>query len=232
MLGGYTTTATYFQETWLWSGGTWNNPQTLTSPGMDGIVGTHPTSGRVLIVKQNSTYEWNGTDWAVQSSVGHGVSQSPLPRLATHFDRGQLWLCQPPVMRLLTTQLAATEAFGPGCSFGPAPALAAVDQPSPGRTVEVELTARMPTALAFLVVGLAAQDVPLGNGCRSLVATQLAVNFVVADSGGIVRYPIAIPTTMALRGVQFTAQGAVWNPSASPLGSVMLSAGLRATIGD
>ena len=232
MFGGYTTTATYFQETWLWSGSTWNNPQTLTLPGLDGIVGTHPTSGRVLIVKQNSTYEWNGTDWAVHSSVGHGMSQSPLPRLATHPGRGESWLCQPPVMRLLTTQLAATDGYGWGCSLGPAPALAAIDQPSPGRSVEVELTARAPTAPAFLVVGLTAQNATLGNGCHSLVAMPLGANLAVADSAGIVRYPIPIPSTSTLHGVRFTCQGAVWNPGASPIGSLTLSGGLLLTIGD
>ena len=111
-------------------------------------------------------------------------------------------------------------------------ALAAIDEPAPDTGFAVELTARSPGAPSFLVVGLAAQNTPLGNGCRSLVAMQLAVNFALADGSGIARYPIPIPNAPDLRGVRFTTQGAVWNPSQSPLGSAALSAGLLITIGD
>ena len=41
-----------------------------------------------------------------------------------------------------------------------------------------------------------------------------------------------IPNTIGLLGVQFTAQGVVFEPARSLLGTVTLTAGLRVTIGD
>jgi hypothetical protein len=232
MFAGYTTSATYFDETWLWNGTTWSHPATTVVPGASALAAVNPANGRVLMVTQNTTYEWTGSDWSTLLNLGHSQPYSPFPRLATHFGRGQLLVCQPPVMRLLTNLRADTEPFGSSCSFGPAPALAAIDEPAPDTGFAVELTARSPGAPSFLVVGLAAQNTPLGNGCRSLVAMQLAVNFALADGSGIARYPIPIPNAPDLRGVRFTTQGAVWNPSQSPLGSAALSAGLLITIGD
>lgn len=231
-LGGYASTAAYALETWVWNGSHWSAAPPMASLPQVGTASFRPSSRRILALGTSNAFEWTGTQWIALAGLGHGSVYAPSPRLATHHGRGQLLLFSPPAVRLLSGQRARATTFGANCASGPAPNLAALDVPAPDTAFAIELTARAPSAPTFLVVGLAAQNVALGSGCRSLVALQLAVNFALADAAGIARFPIPIPNTPALRGVQFCNQGAVWDPAQSPLGTVTLTAGLQVTIGD
>jgi len=42
-----------------------------------------------------------------------------------------------------------------------------------------------------LIVGLTAQNQPIGGGCALLVGQQLAAAFVVTDAAGLARYPLS-----------------------------------------
>ena len=231
VVGGYSTSAAYSGETWIWNGATWTQPATTAWPSWGSIPGFRPETGRVVMMGQSISHEWTGTDW-VAEGFGHGQLSQFRPRLAAHRARGQLLQVQPPVVHLLTHVRADAAPYGTSCSLGPAPALAAIDLPAPDTAFAVELTTRRAAAPSFLVVGLAAQNVPLGGGCRSLVGLQVAATLVLSNAGGIARFPIPIPNDPSLRGVRLTTQGAVWDPAASLLGSATLTSGLQITIGD
>jgi len=105
--------------------------------------------------------------------------------------------------------------------------------PTPGNAnFALDLGALAPSSPTFLALGLVVQYQPLGAGCTLFVAQPLATLFAVAPSSAQVRFPIPIPNDPGLRGVQFVAQGAVFDPPRSLLGSATLTAGLRITIGD
>ncbi|MBL8724647.1 MAG: hypothetical protein JNK49_11405 [Planctomycetes bacterium] len=223
--------AMVFSETWLWNGTTWSLAAPTLLP-VGGVTATYrPSSGRVLLLGDRGAYEWNGTDWLAQG-IGLPVPVQSQARLAANRATGQLLLHGGSSMRVWTHILAGSAGYGAACAVGRAPALAAIDRPVPGAAFVLELTARIANAPVFFVLGLAAGNEAIGSGCRSLVDLQVATQLLVADGGGIARQPVQIPNDLALRGVQFAAQAAVWHPAASPLGSVTLTSGRLMTIGD
>lgn len=233
IFGGHSLAGVYATETWVWDGTDWAQQATAIAPAGATTAAFRPASGRVLAVGQSAAFEWSGTDWLAPPVPGHGVQQgtSSVPQLATHFGRDDLLLFRTPQVQKLVDVFAAAETYGSSCAIGPAPALAAIDEPSPGVTFAIELTARAGSAPALLAIGFQAQSVPVGSGCRALVGQQIGAWFAAANAGGIARFPFALPNDPTLRGVQFTAQGAVWNPAASPLGSATLTRGMKVTIG-
>lgn len=226
MFGGTAGVAIYF-ETWIWDGITWNQAATTLAPGGAASLAYDPGTGR-LALAGGSGYEWTGTDWLVRSAVGGGNWRG----LVTDLERGVLLDVQPPLVRVLTAHRAQVQRHGQGCAIGRQPVLGAIDEPALGVDFAVEVGAELPLAPTFFVLGFGVQNQPLGAGCAQLVGNPLAVNFVLANAGAVARQPIPIPNDPNLRAVQFVVQGAVWNPAASPLGTVVLTDGLVATIGD
>jgi hypothetical protein len=226
LFGGYTAAATY-PETWIWDGIAWAQAAPTLVPGAAVSLAFDPVAGR-LALAGGSGYEWTGTDWLVRSAIGGGNWRG----LVTDHEHGVLLDVQPPIVQVLTAHRAQVQRHGQGCAIGRQPVLAAIDEPALGVDFSVEIGAEVAGAPTFFVVGLGAQNQPLGGGCAQLVANPLAVNFTMANAVAVARQPIPIPNAPSLRGVQFVVQGAVWNPGSSPLGTVVLTDGLIATIGD
>jgi len=226
LFGGFTTTA-YFQDTWLWDGAAWTQATPTVVPTMGSSMAFRPETGRIAFVGGSARHEWTGTDWQVQPGLERGTIWRGLVTDPVH---GRLLDVQPPSVAVFTARRAQVQRFGHGCSLGRVPLLDAIDEPATGVAFAVELGTQLAAAPAFFVVGLGTQNQPLGGGCSQLVVNPLAVNFALTSTGGVVRLPI--PNDRSLRGVQFAVQGALWDPAGSPLGTVALTAGLVATIGD
>lgn len=226
LAGGYSNLGAYGNETWLWDGVAWTQSPSQT------FVNTQlvywPATGHILSTGLNASYEWSGTAWISRPELRIPAYYAP----AAHLGRGQLLIFSAGAASIFSPLAANAEAFGSSCAFGPAPALTPLTRPTPDSSFAIEVTARAAMAPTFLVLGLAAQNAPLGAGCRAAVGMQLGITFALANANGIAHFPIAIPNDSDLVGVQFTNQGVVWDPAHSPLGTVTLTAGLRITIGD
>ncbi len=230
MAGGYSLSGLYGGETWVWDGTTWTRQAAILPVSSYVAAAFRPRSQRIVAMGPGAAFEWTGSDWVAVPGPGHPGGS--FPRLVTHHGRRQLWSLDPSPLLLVEQVAAHATAYGAGCAIGPTPALAALGVPRPDTPFELELTARTGSMPCLVVLGFAAQNEPIGNGCRSLVALPGAVWFALVDAGGFVRVPLPIPNRSALHGLQVTAQGAVWNPAASLLGSLTLTAGLRITVGE
>ena len=226
MYGGYSDIAVFLTETWLWDGSNWTRRITQHTPTLTTSAAFHPHTQRVALTSRSFAFEWDGVDWVQQSWSTGQIA------LVTDHRRGQLLSLAAPGAHVLSHMTAGTSAFGTGCSAGAAPDLAAVDAPTLDTGFAIECMARAPTTMAFLQLGLAAQNVPIGASCRSLIAQELGVTLLLTNGGGIARLPLPIPVDRRLLGLRFFAQGAVWDPPHSPIGSVTFSAGLMITIGE
>lgn len=218
---------TSFLDTWTWDGSAWTQAVPTLVPSGAASLAFDPAAGR-LALAGGTGYEWTGTDWVNRSAIGGG----PWRGLVADLEHGVLLDVQPPTVRVLTAHRAQVQRHGQGCAIGRQPVLDAIDEPALGVDFAVEVGSEIALAPTFFVVGLGTQNQPLGGGCAQLVANVLGVEFALASAGAVARLPIPIPNDPNLRGVQFVVQGAVWNPAKSPLGSVVLTDGLLATIGD
>lgn len=230
--GGYNQTATYADQTWTWDGAAWTLTPTTAPLATAGSCFFHGGIGAIVAVGSTTNWVWNGTTWSAQPGYGATAVRGVIhhPRRSQVVELG--YTAAGPTARVLASIASDVTPYGTSCAFGPPPAIAVVGAPRPDSVLDLELTTRAPLAPAFVVTGLSTQNTPLGGGCRALVGSVLGVHFALADGGGIVRLPLAIPGDPALRGVQFAAQGAVLDPAASPLGSVTTTAGLLLTLGD
>lgn len=220
-------------ETWEWDGAAWSLAATspLSVPIWNGRVVFEPRLGQV-VAPGSTSFAWNGQLWtavptsgatsALYGSVGF-VTDTARQR-ALSIGRG---------VSLLTPTPATATTFGAGCAFGPSPALHAITDPQPGSAdFALDVATLAAAAPTFLALGFLPQNLPLGHGCTMLVGTAVATRAGTAGPDGLLRFPLPMPNAPSLRGVEFVAQAAVWNPPQSLLGSATLTAGLRITIGD
>jgi hypothetical protein len=97
---------------------------------------------------------------------------------------------------------------------------------------ELVATTLTPQAPTFLGLGLLAVNQPLGSGCNLHIGSVAGVRLANANSAGEVSFAFPIPNGTVLRGVEFTTQAAVLDPSRSVYLGLTLSEGLRVRIGD
>lgn len=230
--GGLNSSLQPIAETWTWDGAAWTLQAVTVQPAQMRTAAFRPETNRVVVADTNTAYEWNGSDWLSSSGLGTGVGQPQQARYATHFGMQRTLNFSVPTVRRLQAIAAQVDAYGSPCSIGPTPALAPIATPAFDTDFALEVASASGAAPTFLVLGLAAQNVDLGNGCRALIALDLGVLFAPANTGGIARFALPIPNDPGLLGVQFTAQGAVLDPAASPLGSFVLTAGRRMFVGE
>lgn len=231
VLAGNDANQAYLAETWTWNGSVWHRHSPATSPFNMRTAAFHPQSGRVVVADAINAFEWDGAEWRAVSGLGTGVNPPLFARFATHFGRHELLNFSVPSVKRWTTFAAQVDTYGNACANGPVPTLAALEPPRFDAAMQLEVAASSGAAPTFLVLGLAARSLDLGGGCRSLVAQDLGVRFELAEPNGIARFDLPIPNDPGLLGLQFTAQGAIYEPSRSPLGSVTLTSGLRCLVG-
>src|SRR4030095_6100148 len=108
------------------------------------------------------------------------------------------------------------------------------DTPQVGRPLRVLLT-NLPTSSALMVLGWSHLRPPvllspLGMpGCTASVSLDVAV--MVTGTGGEATFELAIPDSLALRGVCFFHQGPVFDPAAGNPFLAVVSEAMAATIG-
>lgn len=220
-----------FVDTWTWDGFVWQPRQTTVEPNVTVAAAFRPATQRVVVAGTIAAFEWTGSDW--QPSQGMAVPGLFLNwRYAVDLRRGEFLSMSPGRVDWSISYPATVEAYGNACALGPAPILAAISRPGIDTQFAMELADSSVAAPMFLVLGLIAQSHALGSGCRSLVALELDTLLTFGNAGGIARFALPIPLDRSLLGVQLTAQGAVFDPVRSPLGSVLLTAGLRFSIGE
>jgi len=122
--------------------------------------------------------------------------------------------------------LASVTTLGAGCG-APVPALGTTGLPvipSPGFALTV---ATQPASTVVVFVALGSQNVELAPGCyQYLSAPVLTHGFYVADSGGAVTAPFAIPNVLGLEGLELHWQAAEIRPGGPVLGALALSNGI------
>lgn len=229
--GGFGSNQAYVPETWTWNGSAWTQHATALTPLNMRTAAFRPATGRVVLADGGSAYEWDGSEWIVAPGLGTGATQPLFARFATHFGDDELLNISVPTVKRLVAFAAAVDAYGSPCAIGPNPTLTALAPPRFDTSMQLEVSSADGAAPHFLILGLAAQSQDLGAGCRSLVALDVGVLFAAASPGGITRYTVTIPDDPGLLGMQFTAQGAIFAPASSPLGSVALTAALRMLVG-
>lgn len=230
MHGGFNFTQV-FPETWTWDGVAWQRRQTRVLPPDVQSASFRPATQRVVLASRVAAFEWTGADWLPISGLAV-PSAFPGTKFVADMSRGEFLSMDVASPRWALVVPATVESYGNSCAIGAAPVLAAVSRPAIDSNLSIEVAASISQAPTFLVVGLAAQSLPLGSGCRALVALELGTAFAMGNAGGIARFPLPIPLHKSLLGVQFSVQGAVLDPAQSPLGSAVLTAGLRLTVGE
>jgi hypothetical protein len=224
-------------ETHEWDGNSWSLANsTPLNPNLFGRrLGFEPRMGAIVALG-NPAQKWDGATW-----TSLGVAERPAPAgspsfLLTDDARQRLLLLTAtfePSIAVASDIVAASTSYGSGCALGPSPTLAAVGDAVPGNMrFAIELGTLAPSVPSFLVLGFGAQNAPLGSGCSSFVGAAIGSRYAPASPGGQVSYDLPIPNASGLLGVQFTAQGVVFEPARSLLGTVTLTAGLRVTVGD
>lgn len=224
-------------ETHEWDGAAWAPAATMpiTAPLLGRPISYEPRL-QALVTLGNPAMAWNGSTWTNLGTSTHGPPTGTPQFLLTDHARQRLLVLAGttgPSVAVASTRVADSAAYGAGCARGPSPALAAIADPVPGNAAfAIDLGTLAPGAPVFLVLGFGEQFQPIGSGCASLVALPLATAFATAGTGATARFPLPLPNAAGLLGVQVTAQGAVWDPARSLLGTVTLTAGLRVTIGE
>ena len=139
----------------------------------------------------------------------------------------------PQFLSLLTPTPASAVHVGSGCAAGPPPVLDALEQPRLGEPAfALEVATGAPNAPTLFVLGLAANNLALGNGCTLLVAQAFAPIGAVANAAGISTLPLPIPSLPLLRGLGVRAQAAVADPARGAFGGCTLTNGLLLRPGD
>lgn len=229
--GGFGPNQAYLPETWTWNGTAWTQHTTALVPLNMRTAAFRPATGRVVVADAGNAFEWDGSEWLTAPGIGSGATPPLFARFATHFDDGELLNISVPAVKRWISFAAAVDAYGSPCALGTNPTLTALDRPRFDTDMQLEVSAAVGAVPHFLVLGLAAQSVDLGAGCRSLVALDVGTLFALSSSSGISRFDLQTPNVPGLLGMQFTAQGAVFAPSSSPLGSAALTAALRMLVG-
>lgn len=229
MFGGHFT-ALIRNDTWTWDGTSWTNRSPATTPSAVQSMAFHPVLQRPVLCGL-SGYEWSGTDWVSRPELGSTFASTQWYRVAADTVRGRLLSFVPPTVRLSTATRATVFGYGVSCATSGAPRLDSIGAPSLGTTSTLEVASQTPATLAFLHIGLGTQNVQYGN-CTTHVANTIGVSIGMTDAGGAAGFPLTIPNVAALRGVQFVAQGAAYEPARSLIGSVTLTAALRILVGD
>jgi len=118
------------------------------------------------------------------------------------------------------------------------PALDHTGLPTLGSSFDIELTEAPATTFAIMVQGLSDQvwsggslplTLPTTQGCDLLVANDVT-DAVITDGAGAASYPIAVPNTPALGGLEIFYQWVVLDGPANPIGLVTSNGG-RARLG-
>ncbi|MBM4063722.1 MAG: hypothetical protein FJ265_21880, partial [Planctomycetes bacterium] len=170
-----------------WDGTAWTTiPSPLVTNESVYAIGFRPDTGRVLLDTSQKIAEWDGTGWNITVSgqrVGSGnlLSCPRITRLLSY--PGNAYLSPLAGLAVLTHTPATATRFGSGCALGSAPGLGTRDRPRPGaQAFQLVGAAITPQVPSFLVLGLAAQNVPLGHGCSQLVGTVLGTVAAVAGT--------------------------------------------------
>lgn len=224
-------------ETHEWNGSSWSlaNSTPVSTNLLGHRLGFEPRLGSIVTLG-NPALKWDGATW-----TSLGVTEQPAPAgspsfLLTDNAHQRLLLLTAaidPSIAFASDLVALSASYGNGCALGPSPTLAALGDAVPGNQhFAIDLGALAASVPTFLALGFGAQNASLGNGCSSLVATTIATRYIPASPSGQATYDMPIPNTIGLLGVQFTAQGVVFEPARSLLGTVTLTAGLRVTVGD
>lgn len=219
-----------WNDTWLWDGSQWTAWYATLPTSTRGTM-TFDHLDRRIKIDNGSLHEWTGTSWqAIGFGVGHGLGQDA--RLIGTSNPARLYIVHPPHLMVRTPGLATATSYGNGCGNALAPSLAALGRAALGATMQFEVACSTAHTLCFLLVGLGPIQ-PLGvPPCTPMLTAHLGVQWRSADAAGLARFPFAVPATPALRGLQFAAQGAAFEPHQSPIGSVTTTRGLRVTVGD
>ena len=169
-------------------------------------------------------HSWDGSTWTIAGDYV-GV-------LAYDGRRGTLLTCNVAGLQAVTAQAATAVHFGTPCGGSTtATSLTAFGLPRPGnRALHVDLRAEATQRPAMLGLALQSTNLALGNGCTMHLQNPFATAIWFTDANGLWHHPLALPDDMALRGVQFVAQGAVLDPASA--GGFALTQGLSLTIGD
>lgn len=138
-------------------------------------------------------------------------------------------------MPLSMAGAAVVEGIGQGCSgTAGTPALAGIGPPALGNaSFGYRLSRAAPSAPAALFLALRPATTPLGGGCTLYVpfggnATMSAVT----DATGRCSWPLPVPMTPSLVGMNVFTQAAVLDPNGAFAGAVSFSNGVRAVVGE
>lgn len=216
--GGFGPSQTYLPETWTWNGTAWTQHRTALSPLNMRTAAFRPATARVVVADGGNAFEWDGSEWLTAPGIGSGATPPLFARFATHFDDGEILNFSVPTVKRWIAYAATVDGYGNPCAVGPSPTLTALESPRFGAAVQFEVSSAIGGVPHFLALGLAAQSIDLGAGCRSLVALDIGTLFALSSPGGISHFDLRIPNRPGLLGMQFTAQGAILAPPYSPLG--------------
>jgi len=234
------TVAVIGSQTWIWDGTNWVQGQSVpfspSGPLATAIV-WRPETRTVLILESSqytrATAEWDGTQWTLLGPAH--PSSSIAPQLVSDFENQRVWNLSYPFggLSVFTATPAQADRFGYGCAFGATPGLSADGRPRLGNAAfAIDTVTLLPNAPLLLAIGFTEQGQHLGSGCVVWIAQPPAIHFLAADAAGHARFSLPIPAQSSLLGVQLLAQAAVFDPARSPLGSIVLTDGLRISIGD
>lgn len=219
-----------------------------TRPGPGNGADLLVAAGRAHIVYQGSSPDSGSEPWISDGTtagtrpladlVPGASSSSPWDFLLAGdrlfwrgFDENAGW--EPFTMPLAAFGGAVVEAYGQGCGgVAGAPVATVVGTPILGSAdVAWQLRRAAPNALAFLLLGLQRQDLPLGGGCHLLVGGIGAQVACSTDRDGRVRLGTNLPNDARLLGLNLFGQFAVLHAGGPVAGLGTASQGVHVLVG-
>lgn len=215
------------QTTWAWDGTSWTDLGESVATGFGPRMVEHRARGTVVLWNGTGiTAEWNGTTWTLWSAAMPGhlyaaryLSGASYGDTLVVFDRANTWVAAPAAAEL--------DRYGTGCGGPGVPRLDAGGAPTPGTTdFELVVDRAEPAGLAFLLLALAPDNVPLG-ACTLLLQSPVTLGLAPVGAGGAAAFPMPLPDLAWLLGVDLRWQAVTVGGG----GGVGFTAGLRTRAG-